>query len=103
MCRGRKGKPAGAFDASHNHVGAGVGIQFVHDSSDSQREGRRNNRSGHNQLASTLNVPGWRSAACKVSAANEGKEASKVTSDYMKGPTPLDARSGSCVTTKAIN
>src|SRR5580658_9969656 len=74
MCRGRKGKPAGAFDASHNHVGAGVGIQLVHDASDSQRERGRNNRSGHNQPAPTLNFPGWRSAPYQASAANGAKE-----------------------------
>src|ERR1700722_5459767 len=81
MSRGRKGKPAGAFDASHNHVGAGFGIQFVHDPSDSQRERRRNNRSCHNQPAPTLNVPGWRSAPYQVSAANGAKDDKGSTSE----------------------
>src|SRR5271168_4706829 len=54
----RKGEPARAFDASDNHSSAGVGIQSVHDASDSQWERKRNNRPSGNQLPLTLDTLG---------------------------------------------
>jgi len=69
LSRGRKGKPTGAFDASHNHVGAGLGIQFVHDASDSQRKRRRNI-----DLATTNLLLAERSGSYEANAANGSKE-----------------------------
>ena len=56
-----------------------VGIQFVHDASDSQRKRRRNNRSGDNQPAPTLNISGWRSLPYQVSAVNRKTKEDKAS------------------------